>query len=81
MECAACKHQWVAVHPVEAEYLECSVCHEMTPAPFISEDRRKLIPSALPMCAVCGWFHELDDDCVEPHEHDKCNEGEEWKQR
>jgi len=35
MDCDACGYEWAAVHPVVAEYLECPVCHHMTPAPFI----------------------------------------------
>jgi len=35
MDCDACGYEWAAVHPVVAEYLECPVCHHMTPAPFV----------------------------------------------
>lgn len=35
MHCDACAHKWVAVSPVETEYLECPVCHHMTPAPAV----------------------------------------------
>jgi hypothetical protein len=35
MTCNGCGYRWAAVHPVVAEYLECPVCHHMTPAPFI----------------------------------------------
>lgn len=37
MDCDACGYEWAAVHPVVAEYLECPVCHHMTPAPYIEE--------------------------------------------
>lgn len=37
MDCDACGHEWAAVHPVEAEYLECPVCHHMTPDPYVEE--------------------------------------------
>jgi hypothetical protein len=35
MDCDACGYKWAAVHPVVAEYLECPVCHHMTPAPYV----------------------------------------------
>ncbi len=35
MDCDACGYEWAAVHPVVCEYLECPVCHHMTPAPFV----------------------------------------------
>lgn len=37
MDCDKCGHEWAAVHPVVAEYLECPVCHHMTPAPYIDD--------------------------------------------
>lgn len=37
MDCDACGYEWAAVHPVVAEYLECPVCHYMTPAPYVEE--------------------------------------------
>lgn len=75
MECHGCQHQWVAVHPVEAEYLCCPLCGHMTPAPLpVIGDR----PSGLPRCAICDFFHELDDACFDPADFG-CGEGEEWK--
>ena len=76
MQCDACAHQWVAVHPVEAEYLECPVCKHMTPAPASPVDD---VPSGLPRCAVCGWCHAFDDACFNPDDFGCGSEGEEWK--
>jgi len=72
-ECDACAHQWVAVHPVEAEYLQCPVCQHMTPAPAAPGP----MPDGLTRCMACGWFHALDDICHEPCEDNQ--EGEGWK--
>jgi hypothetical protein len=33
MKCDACGHEWIAVHPVQAEYLACGCCGQFTPAP------------------------------------------------
>lgn len=35
MDCDACGYEWIAVHPDVCEYLECPICHHMTPAPYI----------------------------------------------
>lgn len=75
MQCDGCAHQWVAVHPVEAEYLFCPVCSYRTPA---LAPPGPDVPGGLPRCGVCGWCHSLDDVCYEPE--DFCGEeGEEWK--
>ena len=42
MDCDACGYEWAAVHPVIAEYLECPVCHHMTPAPYVEEKTMEL---------------------------------------
>lgn len=36
MKCDACGHEWIAVHPVQAEYLACGCCGQFTPAPAAS---------------------------------------------
>jgi len=33
--CNQCGHVQVCVHPSDCEYLECSVCHHMNPAPYV----------------------------------------------
>jgi hypothetical protein len=38
MHCGECVHEWVAVHPIEEEYLQCPVCDHMNPAPFIDPE-------------------------------------------
>ncbi len=35
IDCDKCGAEWIAVHPVVCEYLECAVCGHMTPAPFV----------------------------------------------
>lgn len=74
MQCDKCAHQWLAVHPVEAEYLECDICLHMTPAPPAPDDT---VPLGLMNCAICGWHHEPGDECVEDCEDD--DPANDWK--
>jgi hypothetical protein len=52
MDCDKCGYEWAAVHPVVCEYLECPICHSMTPAPLppevalANEDERERIDRA-----------------------------------
>lgn len=42
MDCDACGYEWAAVHPVVAEYLQCPVCHHMTPAPYAEPNQMNI---------------------------------------
>jgi hypothetical protein len=33
-ECDYCGYQWTAVAPNSAEWLECPICHKMTPVDY-----------------------------------------------
>ncbi len=39
--CNNCGHVNVSVHPEVCEYLECSICHHMNPAPYIEPEPKK----------------------------------------
>lgn len=41
MKCDACAFDWIAVHPVVAEYAECPICSHMNPTPFVEEEMEK----------------------------------------
>lgn len=50
--CNNCGHVQVSVHPVVCEYLECSVCHHMNPAPYVQESEKT-------MDTRTGLIHEM----------------------
>lgn len=50
--CDKCGHVQVSVHPVTCEYLECSVCHHMNPAPYVQESEKT-------MDTRTGLIHEM----------------------
>lgn len=79
MVCSHCQHQWVENLEFEINYTSCPSCQDSTAAPYITRPQSKAVPSELPHCAVCGYWHRHDDTCVEPEEKN-CGKGEEWKE-